>query len=266
MGLFDFKDNALDLDQFKYHFDNGARPNRFEVDFHARKLGLSWEGLRVESCSLPGRSLEASDFSEYGQIRKMPFNVSDGGTVDFTFLCDSSFADRFLLEAWQSAIYSGKTGNLTEDGSEAGESGEDPDRNSQITLNESGTAAIPYFSYYNDYVGEVDIVQLRFNGESALRYRLFEAYPIAYAPMELSAQTRDDVMRFTVTMAYRFFSTEYVADRTAGGLLNKGRKILDIILDGAKLGSRFNSNAGKFYERLSNLDEKLSRLSSGNVG
>ena len=24
-----------------------------------------------------------------------------------TFICDSSFADRFLLEAWQSAIYSG---------------------------------------------------------------------------------------------------------------------------------------------------------------
>ena len=110
--------------------------------------------------------------------------------------------------------------------------------------------------------GDVDIVQLRMNGEDALRYRLFEAYPVSYAPMEMNATSTDDILRFQVTFAFRYFSTQYVEDRTAGSLLNRGRKILDIILDGTKLASRFNSNAGKYYQRLSRLDEKLSKLGS----
>ena len=255
MGL--FTTNPLEIDQFKANFDNGARTNRFEVDFHVPAIGLGWEGFRVETCTLPGRQLETAQFSEYGAIRNLPFNVShDGGTVDMTFICDSSFADRFLLEAWQSAIYSGNAiANVDRNGDAGG--------NASSTQQEgSGSAALPYFSYYNDYIGDVDIVQLRMNGEDALRYRLFEAYPVSYAPMEMNATSTDDILRFQVTFAFRYFSTQYVEDRTAGSLLNRGRKILDIILDGTKLASRFNSNAGKYYQRLSILDEKFSKLVS----
>ncbi len=98
------------IDTFRYNFDQGARGNRFSVDFYCPPLGFSLEGLRCVSASLPGRQLETADFSEYGPTRKLPYNLGmDGQEVTFTFVCDSSFADRYLIEAWQSAIFQGKS-------------------------------------------------------------------------------------------------------------------------------------------------------------
>ena len=95
----------LNIDKIKYNFDQGARPNRFNVDFFCPPLGINFEGLRVLQCSLPGRQIEAQEFSEYGITRKMPFQVgNDGGNVSMTFLCDSTFADRFLIEAWNLSL------------------------------------------------------------------------------------------------------------------------------------------------------------------
>lgn len=242
----------LDIDKFKYNFDNGARPNRFEVKFLCPSIGLNWEGLRVETCSLPGRQLETSQFSEYGPIRNLPFQTAyDGGQVDFTFLCDSSFADRFLIEAWMDEIVSGGASTL------AGVKGD----GSGNALDAFGNRAKPTYSYYNNYVGEVYITQLRHNGKGALQYRLFEAYPVAFAPMELNSGTRDDIMRFTCTIAFRTFSTEYVEDPSAGGLINKGRKILDILLDAGNIADRFG-RGNSFNDRLRKLDERLSRIGS----
>lgn len=241
----------LDIDKFKYNFDNGARTNRFEVDFHCPQLGLDWEGLRVESCSLPGRQLETSQFSEYGPIRNLPFQTAyDGGQVDFTFLCDSSFADRFLIEAWMDEIISGDASTTTEGDTEDG-----PSNN----IVAEGNRAKATFSYYNNYIGEVYITQLRHNGKHALRYRLFEAYPVAFAPMELNSTSTDDIMKFTCTFAFRTFTTEYVPDPSAGGLLNKGRKILDILLDAGNIADRFGKG-NSFNKRLRKLDERLSRI------
>jgi hypothetical protein len=243
----------LDIDKFKSNFDNGARTNRFEVDFYCTNLGLNWEGLRVESCSLPGRQLETSQFSEYGPIRNLPFQTAyDGGQVDFTFLCDSSFADRFLIEAWMDEIISGNASTTTE-----GDVEEGPSNN----IVASGNRAKPTYSYYNNYIGEVIIKQLRQNGKGALEYRLFEAYPVAFAPMELNSTSTDSIMRFTCTIAFRTFSTRYVEDPSAGSLINKGRKILDILLEGGKLADRFGKG-NSFNDRLNKLDERLSRIGS----
>ena len=92
----------LNIDQLRYQFDQGARPNRYEVNFYCPALGLNLEGVRCITASLPGRQLETADWSEYGPTRKMPYQIGrDGQEVSFTFICDSSFADRFLIEAWQ---------------------------------------------------------------------------------------------------------------------------------------------------------------------
>jgi len=242
----------LDIDKFKYNFDNGARTNRFEVNLFCPNIGLSWEGLRVESCSLPGRQLETSQFSEYGPIRNLPFQVGyDGGQVDFTFLCDSSFADRFLIEAWMDEIISGGASLM------AGADGEGGGN----SLDALGSRVKPTYSYYNNYIGRVEIIQLRHNGKNALKYELHEAYPVAFAPMELNSTSTDDILRFTCTVAFRAFSSEYVEDPSAGSLINKGRKILDILLEGGKIADRFGKG-NSFNDRLNKLDERLSRIGS----
>ena len=107
------------IDDFKYNFDVGARSNRYDVNFFlpkklfgTEKTKVSFDeskktednpegkvketvtkhgrfmGLRVESCSLPGRTIGTTSWSAQGQKRKMPDGtVDDGGEVDFTFIC-----------------------------------------------------------------------------------------------------------------------------------------------------------------------------------
>jgi len=230
----------LDIEKFKSSFDNGARPNRFEADFFCPQLGLNWEGLRVESCSLPGRQIETSQFSEYGPTRNLPFQLNhDSGNVEFTFLCDSSFTDRILIDAWMETIYSGAASAIDEG---------------------LGASTNPKFSYLSDYVGTINIRQLRMNGKQAMEYELMEAFPISFAPMELNSGTRDDVMRFTCTISFRSFKTKYVADTSSGGLINRGRRVLDILLDVGKLADRNGSSS--FFDRLSRLDTRLSQIGS----
>ena len=97
-----FRKEGTSIDKLKYSFDNGARANRFDVGVFCPKLGFSLEGIRVESCSLPGRQITTTAFSEYGMPRNLPTGEikNDEGTINMTFVCDASFADRFIIEAW----------------------------------------------------------------------------------------------------------------------------------------------------------------------
>ena len=97
------------IDDLKYNFDSGARGNRFDVNFflpHAyfgtteKKISFSDPkdvstkqteiikspgrvmGLRVESCSLPGRSIGTTGWSEQGMERQMP----DGTVNDLSLI------------------------------------------------------------------------------------------------------------------------------------------------------------------------------------
>ena len=143
--------DRLSIDKLRYNFDQGARANRFTVDFFCEKLfpGASFEGLRCINASLPGRQLETADWSEYGPTRKLPFNLShDGQEVSFTFLCDSTFADRFVIEAWQASVFAG---------------------------GDYGTSINPQFAYYNDYIGEIQIKTITNSDKDSLVYKLYEA-------------------------------------------------------------------------------------------
>ena len=85
-------DKGTGIDRFVSNFDTGARANRFQADFFG-PMGLSLEGLRCDTASLPGRTIESTPWSEYGQKRQMPNAVNDGGETIFTFNCDQAFAD-----------------------------------------------------------------------------------------------------------------------------------------------------------------------------
>ena len=64
------------------------------------------------TASLPGRSLEAADWSAYGPTQKKPYQViNDGGDANLTFICDQSFADRFIIDAWQGIIFASPLGS-----------------------------------------------------------------------------------------------------------------------------------------------------------
>jgi hypothetical protein len=225
------------IDKFKFNFDQGARSNRFSVDIHCPKLGFSLEGIRVESCSLPGRQLTTNPWSEYGVRRNMVTGeiLEDGGTIELTFLCDSSFEDRFLIESWNSIIY--ENAGLQE-----------------------GTTTHPIFAYLDDYSGTVNIAQLRHNDKEALTYTLNEAYPSAFAPQEMS-QGESGIMKFSCTISFRNWTSEYKAAPKLSAL-NKGRRALRGFADALGTLGRYNKTAQKFADRLTRSDSRLGRLAN----
>jgi len=235
------------IDKFRYNFDSGARPNRYTVDFYCPPLGIAMEGLRCTNASLPGRQLEAQDFSEYGPVRKLPYNITmDGQEVTFEFVCDSAFADRFVIEAWQSAIYQGG-GNI-----QAKLSEEDGAIDSYYKSDRMGSSIKPTFAYYDEYVGEVVIKQITRSNENALVYRIHEAYPLAFAPMELSYDSDNQLMKFQCTFAFRTWDSEYGNPNPVTGI-NKGRRAIDALLGIANLrkgGNSANNTLQRFNDRL----------------
>jgi len=247
------------IDKLKYNFDTGARSNRFHVNLHCPKLNLSLDGLRCESATLPGRSLGTTEFSAYGAEESFPDGTIDnGGTIDLTFLCDSGFYDRFIIETWQSMIYAG--GEQTIEKSQDVVNEETGATETQTSQEQAsyGNSVTPYFAYKDEYTGEIEIHQFRLDDKTALRYRLYDAWPVSYADMDLSSTAAEPLMKFSCTFAYTTFDTEYV-QKPPLSALNKGRRMLDILLDGMKVGSRFSGKAGRAMNKLQKLDTAVSR-------
>ena len=268
------------VDDLKYNFDVGARANRFDVRFllprsyfgkTKKKEDGSEEakdgrlmGLRVQSCSLPGRSVGTTDWSEQGQSRAMPDGtVNDGGTVDFTFICDQSFADRLIIEAWQQVIFTAGENTAYTEGQDATD---DQEAIEATSASVTGTAAMPKMAYYDDFVSEVEIIQQRIDGRgkedgAALKYTLKEAYPVSFSAQNLSMSAESaGILKFDCTFAYRYWESQYfkAPGRSA---LNKGRVLLDTLLGGSNLLSRFGKE-GKARKILTNLDTRTTQLNN----
>jgi len=267
----------FNIDKLRYNFDQGARPNRYTVDFYCPPLGIALEGLRCQTASLPGRQLETGDFSEYGPTRKLPFNLSmDGQEVSFTFVCDSSFADRYIIDAWQGAIFTGtKDGGSststietikTEKNTLVNPTQEEVDNlegditsvEKQTTTNYYanraglGSSVHPTFSYYENYVGEIVVKQITQQNKNSLVYRIHEAYPVSFAPMELSYASSDEILKFECTFAFRTWDSQYENPNPVSGI-NKGRRFLDILASTRNLrkgGNKANDTVQRFQDRL----------------
>ena len=245
-GEFDpsFRDDPLSIEKFRSAIDSGARANRYKVDIHCPKLGgLKLEGLRCINVNLPGRQLQTQDFSEYGSLRKLPYNVDhDNQEITLTFLCDSSFSDRLILEAWQGLIFSGANG--------------------------TGSSVNPQFMYYLDYIGEVDIVQIKMDGEDSLQCKLHEAYPINISQQALSYDS-GEILKLEVTFAFRTFENTYIQAETGGFLdgLNKGRKALDALSGLASLLGKEGDarNLQRFSDRINKLGGMLKKVDNSGV-
>lgn len=252
---------GMNVDMFKYNFDSGARANRFNVNFMCPALNINLQGLRCTNATLPGRQIETADFSTYGPTEKRPFNVSqDGQEVSFTFVCDSTFADRFILEAWQGAIYSGHT--ITDfDGDDDNYANADL----QDVANVPGNSVHPMFNYLyghsglhsswdgdRGYAGIVEIQQFTRSDKLSLTYELVDAFPISYAPQQLDSSAGDALMQFECTFAFRTFSTKYSQPANSSAL-NRGSRWIDAMLDIKNLrkgGNSSNDSLQRFNDRL----------------
>lgn len=220
------------INKIRGNFDAGALSNRFHVNIYGPNKDFSVEGIRCESVSLPGRSLTTSDFATTGTIKKKVTQVNNTNEVDLVFVCDSSFFDRYIIEAWQSFIFTG----------------------------EEGSSIKPVFRYPKDYYGEMTIEQFRRDDSMALKYQFYEVFPVSFEPMQL-AMGDASLLKFGCKLAFKTFDTEY-GPAPKLSVLNKGRRYLDLARESLTVASRFNDKSKDMLGKLNKLDSAGSRLSN----
>jgi len=226
-----FRNSKSSIDKFKGNFDAGAMNNRFAVNIFGPDGNFSVEGIRCEGTSLPGRSLTTKDFHTTGTNTKKVTQVNNTNEVDFMFVCDSSFFDRYIIEAWQSFIFTEGDGNSIK----------------------------PIFRYPKDYYGTIEIEQFRRDDSMALKYKFYDAFPISYEPMALT-MGESALLKFSCKFAFKTFDTEY-GPAPELSVLNKGRRYLDLARESLTVASRFNGKSKDMLGKLNDLDSAGSRLS-----
>ena len=142
------------------NIDNMTRTNNFNVHISG-PIGLadgslSSRGIRCTNISIPGRSFITTPHSEYHggpKANRVSGIDYEGGLVQMTFVCDTTFEDKQKIELWQQYIFDDAY----------------------------------YYRYYDDYIGEIEIEQLAADGTVIYSVKLQEAYPQAIAAQTLDA-------------------------------------------------------------------------------
>lgn len=155
-----------------------ARDNRFLVEITppqalfnngvARKLSLYCQNV-----SLPGLNFASNPVTTYGEQREVIYN-RQFEPLNMEFLGDNPMRIKKFFDQWQQLII-------------------DP-----VTR---------LVSYYQDYIGTVEISQIDVSDEERATYkvRLFEAFPKTVSPMNYTASSKD-VSKVQVSFEYKYWT------------------------------------------------------------
>ena len=133
--------------------------------------------LFCESTNLPGVTLSTSQSRTFGEIREVPYEKLFQ-SITLSFYVDNSMQIKEMFDAWILNI-------------------QDPNNRN--------------FNYYNDYITDLTIKVGDVSNKSRYAVTLFECYPQAVSPIQMSL-TGKDVIKLDVTFAYKNWVS--VADTT----------------------------------------------------
>ena len=143
-----------------------------------------------ESCSLPGRSIATNDYTTWNSnAKKVPYGFINED-VTFTFILTQDYSMKRFFDNWMSNIIDFDTSRA---------------------------------KYLNDFVEDVNIIQMSKNGTPIYNVRLIDAYPITVNAIELSTASENTVQKLTVTLTYKNFKEEGLSDLVT----NIGRSLTD---------------------------------------
>jgi hypothetical protein len=250
------------VNDFISYFDTGARPNFYDIvitsnpnlgEFVFATGASDGHNLRCISAAFPGVEIGVNEEATFGAPRQVPDGtVSYDGGLALTFLCDTTFYDRILIDAWQRHIFEAK-----------------PTASSYKRT--GGTKFQPVMRYMDEYCGSIILQQLSQGGKPRMQYDFKDVWPISYSEQAVaSSNEAGGIMEFEVTFEYKDFSVSYpnepdeprVIEPKDNGAkqdpLGKG-SILDATLDTLNVLSRFNPKAGEYLNKLSGLEGQLTR-------
>ena len=252
---------SVGISEFISYFDTGARPNYFDVQINGGdsqggfKFKASSDGhnLRCINASFPGVELGTNEEATFGAPRQIPDGtVSYDGGLSLTFICDTFFYDRILIDAWQRSIFEG----TPEDSSHS---------------RDRGTKFQPVMRYLDEYTGSINVAQLSTGGKPRMLYEFQDVYPVSYDEQTVSSSNEGGgIMEFEVTFEYKNFEVSYPSEadevRTIEPMDNGAKQdplgkgsILDATMDTLKVLSRFNPKAGEYLNKVSGLEGQITR-------
>lgn len=154
-----------------------ARANKYRV-LLTPPLGLiqpyklSDLSLYCSSAVMPGIKIETATLNDsVGEPRTVPHNRSFEEAV-FVFYVDDGYITREIFEKWVDAII-------------------DPT-----------TKAI---SYYDDFIGIIDVYSLKQSGDTSYHLTLHDAYPSMIEGIEYDAES-GDIVKLKVTFVYKNYT------------------------------------------------------------
>ena len=128
--------------------------------------------LACENISFPGRNIDTTeDTNIYGPTRQIATGFSYA-EVSATFRCSRDMREKRYLEAWNKLAYNPPTWAM---------------------------------SYYEDYVGSIQIFQLDEQNNKTYGVELVEAFPKTIAEQALSYDSTNQINKVSITFSYRYW-------------------------------------------------------------
>ena len=131
--------------------------------------------LRCESVNLPGRTLSTStDSNIYGPTRDIVEGVTYAEDITLSFQSSSELDERVFFENWQKQAFNEQTWNI---------------------------------SYYNDYIGALEIYLLDKNDQRRYGLKVWEAYPKTISPIALSYAANNEIIKTDIAFSWRYWTS-----------------------------------------------------------
>ncbi len=180
------------ISEFRSQVGAIARPNLFSVKIKSIPAGISQSArtnftindlknfeFRCEATEMPGRTVATiDDNSPGGPSVKLPYDMTYND-LNLTIICSEDMKERRVFEFWMDQTV--------------------------LPYNDSYSygGLVRYYDKYA-YGSKFEISQLNASGTALAKYVLFDAFPIAISPMNLTWEESNTYQRFTVTLTYRY--------------------------------------------------------------
>ena len=190
----------MNIDRFRSKIDNLQRSNRYNVSMFGtggKTSGLSIQGIKCETATLPGQGFFMSEDSEYGPKRAIP-HKPQYDVFDCTFMLTNDFEDRELLELWLNQVNGFSAGNF-------------------------------HSRFHDNYRGVVIVEALDMIGRPNYRCIMSDAFPVQMGVINLG-YANSEIAKFNVQMRYRHWTGEFTNSKQDGlitGFMDKHLNKLD---------------------------------------
>ena len=174
----------MNINRFLNHMDSMGRKDRFNIEIRCPKINIRSRGLRCTAVSTPGKTMVTTgkNFGGATPERQYLTGVEYENKVTATFMLDTTFEDKQMMELWQSYMYD-EAYNL---------------------------------QYPDTYHGSIKIDQLGVDNIPLYSVELHEAFPTNVTGVGFSA-SEPAVQTFDVEFTFRTWSSSF--ENSPSGLL-----------------------------------------------